>query len=192
MADEAKAIATMIANIEKQTGKSVEALTKVVRDSKLAKHGELRTMMMERFGLGHGQANLLVHLARSGPDALGAGAPAGADGGDPLDSLYTGKKADLRPIHDAVLAFITTLGSFETAPKKDYISYRRKKQFLMVGPKTATTVELGLFAKDLPADPRLKVMPPKAMCPFTMRLSAPAELDKAVRAWIKASFEAAG
>ena len=106
--------------------------------------------------------------------------------------IYAGKKEALRPVHDAVLAILATLGEYEAAPKKDYISYRRKKQFLMVGPKTATAVELGFGAKALSGDARLKEMPPNSMCKFTTRLSSPAEVDATVRQWIVQSFDEAG
>jgi hypothetical protein len=75
---------------------------------------------------------------------------------------------------------------------KDYVSYRRKKQFLMLGPKTATAVELGLGAKSLPAHARLKEMPPNSMCKFTTRIGSVAEFDAVVQAWVRQSFEEAG
>ena len=191
MADEAKAIATMVANIEAKTGKSLAELGDVVRASPLTKHAELRTMLMEKFGLGHGQANTVVHLVLKS-DGASAAAEAGKSAGDVLDDIYAGKRAALRPVHDAVLAELERLGEYEAAPKKDYISYRRKKQFLMVGPKTATAVELGFGAKSLPAHARLKEMPPNSMCRYTTRVSAPSEIDATVRAWIEAAYNDAG
>ena len=86
MADEAKAMATMIANIEKQTGKTFAQLAAVVTKSKLTKHTELRTMLMEQFGLGHGQANTVVHLARKS-DGASAAAAAGQSADDVLGAI---------------------------------------------------------------------------------------------------------
>ena len=37
-----KALATQLANIEKRTGKSLDALAAIVRTSGLTKHGEIR------------------------------------------------------------------------------------------------------------------------------------------------------
>jgi hypothetical protein len=187
MADEAKAMATMIANIEKQTGKTLTQLGDALTKSGLSKHSELRSFLMEKFGLGHGQANTVVHLSKGAQGA--AAAPAGDN---PLDAIYVDKKADLRPIHEAVLKILKGLGDYETAPKKDYISYRRKKQFLMVGPKTNMAVELGLFSKTLKAHARLKAMPAGGMCPFTTRISSAAEVDALVKGWIEQSYADAG
>jgi len=191
MADNAKAIDTMLKNIEAKTGKSMTQLGVVVRKSGLKKHGEIRSMLMEKFGLGHGQANTVVHLALKS-DGASAAADKGQSAGDVLDEIYSGKKAALRPVHDAVLKVLAGLGEHEAAPKKGYISYRRKKQFLMAGPKTNTEVELGFGAKTLPAHPRLKEVPPNSMCRYTTRVSDPGGVDAQVRKWIEMSYAEAG
>ena len=186
MTDTSKVLETMVINIEAKTGKSMDQLARVIKESGLTKHGEIRTMLMERFGLGHGAANAVVHLALKSDGESAAGAR-GLSDADVLAEIYAGKKADLRPIHDKVLGLLGALGDYETAPKKGYVSYRRKKQFLMVGPKTNTAVEIGFGAKSLPAHPRLKEMPPNSMCPFTTRIGSAAEVDNVVRQWIEAS-----
>jgi hypothetical protein len=140
-------------------------------------------MLMQRFGLGYGDANTIAHLAGQ------AAAPAASD---PLDALYAGAKAGLRPLHEAVLARVETFGAFEVAPKKGYVSLRRKKQFAMVGPATREAIEIGLNVKDLPADVRLKALPPGGMCQYTTRLSSVAEIDAALQGWLRRAFDAAG
>mgnify|MGYP006385342909 CR=1 FL=1 len=46
--------------------------------------------------------------------------------------------------------------------------------------------------KGLPADARLKAMPPGGMCQYTVRLSTMAEADAKLLAWVRAAFDAAG
>ncbi|MEZ4413882.1 MAG: DUF4287 domain-containing protein [Gemmatimonadales bacterium] len=191
MADNAKAVETMIKNIEAKTGKTIAQLGAVVAKSGLTKHGEIRTMLMEKFDLGHGQANTVAHLALKS-DGESAAAARGLSAGDVLAEIYSGKKADLRPIHDKVLGILKGLGDYEAAPKKGYVSYRKKKQFVMVGPKTNTAVELGFGAKNLPAHPRLKEMPPNSMCKYTTRVNSAGEVDAQVAKWIEISYANAG
>ena len=82
MADPAQALATQLANIEKRTGKSLKELADIVRKSGLAKHGELRDMLKRDFGMGHGDANTLVHHVLNA-----AGSAAATDQAPPLDEI---------------------------------------------------------------------------------------------------------
>jgi Domain of unknown function (DUF5655)/Domain of unknown function (DUF4287) len=181
MADPQAALATQLRNIETKTGKTLAQLREVIAKSGLVKHGEVRSMLIERFALGYGDANTLAHSAKTE-------APAAGD--DPLDAIYTGAKAGLRPLHEAVMKQIEKLGPFEVAPKKAYVSLRRKKQFAMVGPATKEQIEIGLNAKSLPADARLKALPPGGMCQYAVRLSSAAEIDTALLGWLRAAYDA--
>ena len=192
MADPAQALETQLTNIEKKTGKSRAALkAAIARYNKgmggAAKHGEIRDWLKEAYGLGHGDANTLAHVALQ---SNGAAEAHGA--GDPLDDIYSGKKAHLRPIHDKLMAAIEDLGPFEIAPKKGYVSLRRKKQFAMLGPATNTRVELGLNMKGVPATDRLVEQPAGGMCQYKVNLTDAGEVDEELMAWARRAFDAAG
>ncbi|MBI1322480.1 DUF4287 domain-containing protein [bacterium] len=186
-----KAIATQLTNIEKRTGKTIDELAAIVHSSGLTKHGELVAMLKTTLGMGHGDANMLVHTVRktAGP----AAAPESPTSSDAvLDGLYAGPKAALRPIHDKLLAEIRDFGAFEEAPKKTYVSYRRKKQFVMIGPATNTRVEVGLNMKGVQATDRLVEQPAGQMCNYKVKLTKAEEVDSELIGWIKMAFESAG
>ncbi|MBL8343134.1 MAG: DUF4287 domain-containing protein [Rubrivivax sp.] len=194
MADPQAALLTQLRNIQAKTGKSIAALHTLLADTGLAKVGEKRSWLMEQFKLGYGDANTVALLVGKVPPGLD-GAPAAApapEGGDPLDALYAGPKAHLREVHEAVMKVARGFGEFEEAPKKTYISLRRKKQFAMVGPATKDAVEVGLNAKDLPVHARLKVLPPGGMCQVTTRIGSVKEVDAVLTGWLKQAFDAAG
>jgi hypothetical protein len=194
MADPAAATITQLTNIQARTGQTIAALHAAIAGSGATKHGEKRSWLMANFGLGYGDANAVVlFMGKPIPD-LGAGVvatPLPAAEGDPLDAIYTGAKSGLRPLHDVVMSAIQGFGAFEAAPKKTYISLRRKKQFAMVGPATKDSVEIGLNAKDLPAHPRLKLQPPGSMCNATTRITSAAEVDAALIGWLRQAYDAA-
>lgn len=190
MADLDKALATQLANIEMRTGKSIAELSAIVRRSGLSKHGELVAMLKTELGMGHGDANTLVHTVRKAKSE-GGGADAAAPG-EVLDTIYAGPKAGLRPIHDALLAAMRKFGAFDEAPKKGYVSYRRKKQFVMIGPATKTQVEVGVNAKGLPAGSRLQELPTGQMCNYKVRLSNQSEVDQELVGWMRSAYDAAG
>ena len=153
-----KALETQIKNLQVRTGKTLAELFAVIRQSGLSKHGEIRDMLKKDLGMGHGDANTLVHVFRHSEGEPKA-APSGSAGNDVLDEIYSGAKGGLRPIHEKVMAAINEFGTFEIAPKKGYVSLRRKKQFAMIGPGTKGRLEIGLNLKGVPSTPRLLALP---------------------------------
>jgi hypothetical protein len=190
MADLNKAVATQISNIEKKTGKSLAELRAAIAGCGRAKHGEIRAWLMETYGLGHGDANTLTHVAKES-DGESAAKAAGASTEDVLREIYSGKKEHLRPIHDRLMKAIAGFGEFEIAPKKGYVSLRRKKQFAMLGPKTNDRFELGLNIKGEVKDPRAKALPPGGMCQYVVPLTSADEVDAKLVALVKAAFDGA-
>jgi len=194
MADPNAALLTQLKNIQAKTGQSLAQLHQQLEGCGLSKHGEKRSWLMEKFRLGYGDANTVVTLQGKPLPAELDGAPsaaAAAPEGDPLDAIYAGKKAALRPLHEAVMARIQQLGGFETAPKKTYLSLRRSKQFAMVGPGTVSEIEIGLNCKTLAEHPRLKLLPPGGMCQATTRLSSAEQIDDTLMGWLRAAYESA-
>jgi len=195
MADPAAATITQLKNIQARTGKTIAELHAAIAASGAAKHGERRNWLMEHFKLGYGDTNAVALFIDKALPVLGGGAPtaaATAPSGDPLAAIYTGAKSGLLPLHEAVMSQIRTFGDFEEAPKKTYVSLRRKKQFAMVGPATKDSVEIGLNAKDLPAHARLKLQPTGSMCNATTRITSAAEVDAQLQTWLRRAYDAAG
>src|SRR3954454_7057316 len=120
------ALQTQLRNIEATYGQPIEHWFSVIHASGITKHTDVVAMLKADHGLAHGAAHRLSLLSRN------TAAPATA--ADPVEELYTGAKATLRPLHDAIVAEIGKLGTFDVAPKKGYLSLRRRKQFAMLQP----------------------------------------------------------
>jgi hypothetical protein len=191
MADPNAALRTQLRNIQIKTGKTLAELHAMLAGSGLAKHGEKRSWLMAQLGLGYGDANTVVGFEGKPLPDLGEAQPAAAPAGDALDAIYSGNKAGLRALHEALLQALAALGSFETAPKKAYVSLRRSKQFAMVGPATAKQIEIGLNCKHLPEHPRLKIEKPGGMCQASTRIEAEAQIDAELMGWLRAAYDAA-
>jgi hypothetical protein len=184
-----KATQTQLDNIQKKTGKSLDQLAAIVKKSGLTRHGEIREYLKHELGLGHGDANTLVHVVLQSD---GQRAAEGKSSDQVLDEIYTGSKAHMRPIHEKLMKEIGKFGEFEIAPKKGYVSLRRKKQFVMIGPKTNTRFEVGINAKDLTENPRLLEQPKGSMCNYIVNVTDAKEVDSELVSWIKSAYEGAG
>ena len=116
---------------------------------------------------------------------------------DPADALYAGAKAGLRPLHDALLSEIRALGGFDIAPKKGYLSLRRRKQFAMVQPSTTSRIDLGLILPPaMPATPATGRLEPAAkfnpLFTHRVRITAASDIDDELRGWLATAYALAG
>lgn len=75
------------------------------------------------------------------------------------DSLYSGAKAGLRPLHDAIVEMTHALGEdIEAQPRGTYIPLVRRTQFLVLAPGPRGTLRVGFrFRGEVPDDDRLSV-----------------------------------
>lgn len=181
-----KATQTMIDNLHKNTGKTLEQWIAMVNKENFAKHGEIVKFLKEKHELTHGFANLVAHKAK----ATDAGSAENPD--DLVVSQYKGKE-NLKPIYDELMARIGAFGKdIEIAPKNAYVSLRRKKQFATLGPATKTRFEVGINLKGEAATGRLEAEKPNAMCSHKIKISEIAEVDSEVINWLKKAYDNAG
>lgn len=179
---------TMIQNIEQKTGQSIDHWLTLVRAQGDRKHGELVTMLKSDHGFTHGYANLVVHLARGGVEQT-------AESGDELvDAMFAGKKSGLRPIYDRLRQAILSLGSgVEVAPKKTYVSFRRKTQFALAQPTTPSRLDVGLKLKGVAPSGRLESSAGfSAMCTHRVRVDSPEQVDDELLGWVRQAYDTSG
>ena len=176
------ATATMIANFPAKTGKSLDEWVRDVRAQGPMKHGQIVALLKTEHGMTHGFANFVANRAL---------APDEAPGGDALvDAMYAGAKADLRPLHDAVIAAVQAFGSdVELAPKKAYVSLRRSKQFGTVGPGPGGRLEVGLNLGGVEPQGRLEAT--TGMCTHRVRIASRQEFDGELVGWLRQAYEGA-
>ncbi len=182
-----------IRNIEQQYGKPLSEWIALVKESGLTKHTDIVAMLKSQYGMSHGSAHRVALKAREA-DAASIVKAAEASGRDPAALLYSGKKAGLKPLHDALMTAITTFGDdIELAPKKGYVSLRRKKQFAMIQPTTATRIDVGLILKEMPTTERLESAANfNALFTHRVRVNTINDVDAQVIAWLKQAYDLAG
>jgi predicted transport protein len=176
---------SMINNMPEKTGKTLEEWFVVIGASKLEKHGDIMKLLKGDHGLTHGFANMITLLFRQ--QAQGGPPPEE----DLVAAQFAGPKAGMRATYEAVLSAVTNFGQdVEIAPKKTYVSLRRRKQFAIVQVSTKDRVDLGLNLKGVEAGERLEggnVF--GGMCTHRVRLSGPQDVDSEVVGWLKKAYE---
>lgn len=181
-----KATQTMIENLHKNTGKTLEQWIDIVKEQRFAKHREVIKYLKETYGLTHGFANLIAHKAK------GSDAGSAENQDDLITKQYQGKE-HFKPIYDKLIAEIQSYGKdIEIAPKNTYVSLRRKKQFATLNPATKTRFEIGINLKGQEPKGKLEAEKPNAMCSHKINITDIKDFDKEVFEWIKTAYDKAG
>lgn len=178
------ALQKMIDSLEQKTGKKLDFFTQLIKEKNFAKHSESVEFLKSEYGIGHGYANMIVHIAKENSSLH-------LDGDDMLESQYKGKE-HFKPLYEQLIGFTKSLGEdVELAPKKAYMSLRRKKQFAIFQPATKSRFEVQLNLKGYDSEGVLeKINTPNSMCSHKISLSeGPASGE--VLDWIKKAYEQA-
>lgn len=178
-----KATLSMIENLSKNTGKTLEEWITIVQKENFAKHGEIIKFLKDQHGLTHGYANLIAHKSRASDSGS-------ADNKDDLISRQYKGKEHFKPVYDKLITEISSLGSdIEIAPKNAYVSLRRKKQFATLQPATKTRYEIGINLKGQDAKGKLEAEKPNSMCSHKIKIAEIGDIDKEVLDWIRTAYE---
>jgi predicted transport protein len=106
-----------------------------------------------------------------------------------VDSQYTGARAGLRPIYDAIAALALGLGEdVHVEGRSTYAPFVRSRQFAAVQ-AGARHVDLGLRFTDPPASERLAPAKAPGQSTHRVRISGVAEVDGEVHALLRAAYE---
>ena len=181
-----KNVATMIENLKEKTGHSLEDWKILISKESLSKHGEIVKFLKEKHNVTHGYASEIVLKI------LGSDADSTTDLDELIVNQYKGKE-NLKSYYDKLIAEIQKFdGDFEIAPKKTYVSLKRKKQFVILNPASKTRFEIGFNLKGVEPKGKLEAEKPNGICSHKINLADISEIDNEVITWIKMAYENAG
>jgi len=180
-------VKTMIQNLEEKTGKSISDWIKIVKSSQHEKHGQIVKFLKADHGMTHGYANLVAH------QSLNTGSMNASSDDDLVADQYSGEKSALKSIYDKCISEIRKFGEdVEIAPKKAYVSVRRKKQFAIIQPTTKTRIDLGINLKGTEPTIRLESSGSfNAMVSHRVRVTNEKDIDSELLNWLKKAYESA-
>jgi predicted transport protein len=181
-----KTVISMIENLKEKTGNSLDEWKVIISKEGFSKHGEIVKFLKEAHNVTHGYASEIALKA------LGTDADSTANTDELIVSQYKGKE-HLKTFYDKLIAEIQKFdGEFEIAPKKTYVSLKRKKQFFILNPASKTRFEIGFNLKGVEPKGKLELEKPMAICSHKINLSDISEIDDEVMNWIKMAFNNAG
>jgi hypothetical protein len=185
----------MLASTEKRTGKAPKAWEKIVRGYGTDDVNLAAARLKAEFGLGQPTAVVLASRALGvTPEDYDAAAYLRA-APKLYCAQYDGKKADLKPIADALIAFAETLGKDAGAsPTKTMVPLYRHHVFAQVKAATQKRVDVGLALGGYGGKmgDRLKDTGGAEKgdrITHVIGISCVQEIDDEVKGWLRAAYE---
>lgn len=177
-----KWFATVKANFEAKTGKSLEAWQKILAACPETTSGKQARWLKQHHGVGVNHAAYIIssiadHTHWDDPDAL-------------LDALW--KDATARRIYEAVAKSARAIKGTIVGPRKTFVAFSREFQYAAAKP-SKEGVRLGLA---VPPAASKRLSPPKKSEGWSERLKSvlvltkPGDVDAEVKALLKKAFEA--
>lgn len=191
-------VQAVIDNMPEKTGRSLEEWMALVEKSGPAGEKERIAWLKSQHKLGATTAGLIAECASGleqetifGPAYLEAAARY-------VEEMYDGPKADLRPIHDALVELVVSLGKdVKICPCTTIVPFYRNHVFAQIKPATRTRVDFGLALKG-----STKKIPKRLIDTGGLKkgdrithripLESPAEIDVQVREWANLAYELDG
>jgi predicted transport protein len=184
--ERAASVSAMLENLKEKTGRSLDEWKNLIASKNFSKHGEILKFLKETHNVTHGYASEIALKV------LGSDAASTTDTDVLIVNQYKGKE-HLKAFYDKLIVEIQKFnGEFEIAPKKTYVSLRRKKQFIVLNPASKTRFEIGFNLKGVAATGKLQAEKPDGICSHKISLSDITEIDAEVIDWIRMAFNNAG
>jgi hypothetical protein len=182
-----------IGELKQKTGRSLEEWLKHIKKSGPAEEAERRTWLKEEHGFGTNTAWWLAERS------VGKG----EESGDPdlylqqaerdVEKMFSGKKAGLRPIYDALLKLgLKTGKEAKACPCQTIVPLYRKHVFAQIKPTTQTRIDLGFALGDMKPKGRLLDtggFAKKDRITHRIPITSLDDIDDEVTHWLKAAYD---
>jgi predicted transport protein len=110
-----------------------------------------------------------------------------------IDGQYTGEKASLRPIFDAVRAILEGLGDDVTIEgRSTYIPFVRRRQFAAIAAATRTRVDVGLRFTDAPTSQHLTPANAPGQATHRLSLTSVDDVTSEIRRLLRTAYDQNG
>jgi hypothetical protein len=182
-----------IGELKQKTGRSLEEWLKHIKKEGPADEQERRAWLKEKYGLGTNSAGWLAERS------VGKG----AELGDPdlylesaeryVEKMFSGNKAQLRPIYDALLKLgLKTGKEAKACPGQTIVSLYRNHVFAQIKPTTQTRIDMGFALGDMKPTGRLidtGGFAKKDRITHRIPISSLDDIDDDVKHWLKVAYD---
>lgn len=184
----------IIHNLPEKTGKSIDEWVRLLKKSAPKGEKEQRDWLKKEYKLGGTTAHLIVDRAwgKGAEDTDGEAYLKAAAGY--VEAMYAGPKAELRPLHDALIALGLSMGGeVKICPCQTIVPLYRNHVFAQIKPATRTRLDFGLALKGAKQKPPKRLKDTGGLAKgdritHCFAITSPGDIDEEVKRWLKIAY----
>jgi len=186
----AKMEEAVVKNLKDKTGKTLEEWGKILKKHKLSDKKAATAFLKDKHGLGSIQAGYVVS------QTFGEVKYVDLDPQTLVDSQYSGAKADLKPVYNALVALCLKLGKdIKVSPGKTIVPIYRNHVIAQIKASTNTRIDFGLALGKTKATGRLidtggYIKGDRIT--HRIPISTRSDIDGEVKKWLNLAYEGDG
>lgn len=182
-----------VAELKQKTGRSLDEWLRLIKKSGPKDEKARREWLKTDYGLGTNSAWWLAECAeRKGAEVADPDAYLQAAAGY-VEAMFSGSKAALRPIYDALLKLGLSVGKEAKAcPCQTIVPLYRKHVFAQIKPTTRTRIDFGFALGD--TEPKGKLIDTggfakKDRITHRIEITSLKDIDEEVKHWLKVAYD---
>jgi hypothetical protein len=186
-------VQTWIATLKEKTGRDLPSWIALARTKGPADEAARRAWLKDKHGLGTNSAWMIAERSFGRGDEEDTPERYLKTAEGYVESMFSGKKAALRPAYDALLAACAAAGpGVRICPAKTMVPVYRTHVIAQILPATATRIDFGLaLGAKAPASKRLLATggaEKKDRITYRVAVATPADVDGKVARWLATAY----
>lgn len=182
-----------VSTLKDRTGRSLDEWLALLKESGPKTEKEQRQWLRQKHQMGMNSAFWIAERAAGKTDETGDPETYLKAAQQYVEQMYSGKKADLRPLYDKLLALGLSMGKdVKACPCQTMVPLYRRHVFAQIKPATQTRIDMGFALGALKAQGRLVETggyAKKDRITHKIPISTPADIDGEVKRWLRVAYE---
>jgi hypothetical protein len=185
----------IVANLPEKTGRSLDQWLSLIKKEGPKEEAEQVKWLKAKHGLGGTTAGLIAERAQGKGEENSDGALYVRAATGYVEAMYDGPKAELRPLHDALIELVCALGDdVKICPCTTIVPFYREHVFAQIKPTTRTRIDFGLALKGTKKKVPKRLIDTGGLqkgdrITHRIPITAPADIDAEVREWAEIAYE---
>jgi hypothetical protein len=182
-----------VSTLKDRTGRSLDEWLALLKESGPKGEKEQRQWLRREHQMGMNSAFWIAERAAGKTDETGDPETYLQAAEQYVEKMYSGKKADLRPLYDKLLALGFSMGKdVKACPCQTMVPLYRRHVFAQIKPSTQTRIDMGFALGALKGQGRLVETggyAKKDRITHRIPISSPADIDGEVKRWLRVAYE---